>query len=103
MKCLTKVVETYRVANEAEAAKVIEEAKKDPRFTLVKYEAVHKEKKAKGEIIDEWVRVTLYKAFNEEAAPDSYIEINYTKEEGYFPEPVDNNETENDNVIVGEF
>lgn len=103
MKYLTKVVETYRVANEAEAAKVIEEAKKDPRFVLVKYEAIHKEKKSKGEIIDEWVRVTLHKTFNDEATPDSYIEINYTKEEGYFPEPVNNNETENDNVIVGEF
>ena len=53
MKYLTKIVETYRVANEAEAAKTIEEAKHDPRFTLSKYEAIHKEKKSKGEIIDE--------------------------------------------------
>lgn len=92
MKYLTKTVETYRVANEAEAAKTIEEAKTDPRFTLIKYEAVHKEKKAKGEVIDEWVRVTLHKAFNEEAEPDSYIDVQYNKEEGYFPEPIEKDE-----------
>lgn len=91
MKYLTKTVETYRVANEAEAAKIIEEAKTDNRFSLIKYEAVHKEKKSKGEVIDEWVRVTLHKAFNEEAEPDSYIDIQYNKEEGFFPEPVNNN------------
>ena len=40
MKYLIKSVETYRVATEAEAAQVIEEAKKDTRFALVKYESV---------------------------------------------------------------
>lgn len=88
MKYLTKTVETYRIADEAEAAKVIEEAKKDPRFVLAKYEAVHKEKKAKGEVIDEWIRVTLHKVFNTEAEPDSYVEISYKKEDGFFPEPI---------------
>ena len=94
MKYLTKTVETYRVADEAEAAKVIDEAKQDKRFALVKYEAVRKEKKSKGEVIDEWVRVTLYKAFNSEAEPDSYVEINYKKEDGFFPEPVKDEEEE---------
>lgn len=94
MKYLTKTVETYRVANEAEAAKAIEEAKRDPKFTLAKYEAVHKEKKAKGEVIDEWVRVTLHKVFNTEAEPDSLVEVNYTKEAGFFPDPIDNEEEE---------
>lgn len=88
MKYLTKTVETYRVANEAEAAKVIEEAKADKRFELIKYEAVHKEKKAKGEIIDEWIRVTLHKAFNEETEPEAFINLEYKREEGFFPEPV---------------
>ena len=96
MKYLTKTVETYRVADEAEAAKVIDEAKQDKRFALVKYEAVRKEKKSKGEVIDEWVRVTLHKVFNAEAEPDSYVEISYKKEDGFFPEPVksDNKEEE---------
>ena len=88
MKYLTKTVETYRVATEEEAAKTIEEAKADNRFTLIKYEAIHKEKKAKGEVIDEWIRVTLHKAFNEETEPDSYIDLQYKREPGFFPEPV---------------
>lgn len=87
MKYLTKVVETYRVASENEAAKIIEEAKQDRKFVLVKYEATHKEKKSKGEVIDEWVRVTLYKSFNSESEPDSYVEIKYDKTDGFFPEP----------------
>ena len=98
MKYLTKTVETYRVATEEEAAKVIEEAKQDNRFSLIKYEAVHKEKKAKGEIIDEWIRVTLHKAFNSESEPEAYIDLQYKREAGFFPEPIgtesitDNNE-----------
>lgn len=94
MKYLIKSVETYRVATEAEAAQVIEEAKKDTRFALVKYESVHKEKKAKGEVIDEWCRVTLHKVFNDEVEPDSYVKVNYEKQAGFFPSPVDDDEDE---------
>ena len=92
MKYLTKVVETYRVATEKEAAQVIEDAKKDSRFALVKYESVHKEKKQKGEVVDEWERVTLHKVFNDEKEPDSYVKVDYQKEPGFFPSPVDNEE-----------
>lgn len=99
MKYLTKTVETYRVENEAEAAKVIEEAKQDKRFALIKYEAVHKEKKAKGEVIDEWVRVTLHKTFNDETTPEAYIEVNYDREPGYFPEPIKDEDEDN----IGDF
>ena len=92
MKYLIKSVETYRVATEAEAAQVIEEAKKDSRFALVKYESVHKEKKQKGEIIDEWCRVTLHKVFNDEVEPDSYVKVDYEKEPGFFPTPLTSDE-----------
>lgn len=94
MKYLIKSVETYRVATEAEAAQVIEEAKKDNRFALVKYESVHKEKKAKGEVIDEWCRVTLHKVFNDEVEPDSYVKVDYEKQAGFFPSPIDEDEDE---------
>ena len=99
MKYLTKTVETYRIADEAEAAKVIDEAKKDPRFELAKYEAVHKEKKAKGEVIDEWVRVTLHKAFNSETEPDSTIEIDYKREEGAFPDPISSDDEDEEDMF----
>ena len=94
MKYLIKSVETYRVATEAEAAQVIEEAKRDNRFALVKYESVHKEKKAKGEVIDEWCRVTLHKVFNDEVEPDSYVKVDYEKQAGFFPSPIDEDEDE---------
>ena len=94
MNYLIKSVETYKVANEAAAANMIEKAKKDPRFTLMKYEAIHKEKKVKGEVVDEWIRVTLLKVFNSEAEPDSEIEIDYKKTIGAFPEPVEKEEEE---------
>ena len=96
MKYLTKIVETYRVATEAEAAQIIEEAKKDNRFALVKYESVHKERKAKGEVVDEWERVTLHKVFNDEKEPDSYVKVDYAKEAGFFPEPISYDEEEDE-------
>lgn len=86
---LVKVVETYRADTEAEAKKAIEEAKNDGRFELIKYEATKKEKKAKGEVIDDWTRVVLHKVFNVEAEPTTTIKINYDVQQGAFPEPVE--------------
>ena len=54
MKYLLKTVETYRVATEDEAKKLIEDAKKDRNFTLVKYLSEIREQKSKGEVIDSW-------------------------------------------------
>jgi hypothetical protein len=71
MKYLTKVVETYRVDTEGEAKKLIEDAKNQRAFTLVKYTSEHKERKAKGEIIDEYELVSLTKAFNDVKEPDT--------------------------------
>lgn len=88
---LVKTVETYRVNSEAEVDKIIEEAKKDGRFELIKYEAVKKNKKQKGEIIDEWIRLTLHKGFNEEAEPTSTIDVVYNVSPGAFPDPIDKN------------
>ena len=77
-----------------EKEKLKEYAKKDKRFSLVKYESVHKEKKAKGEVIDEWCRVTLHKVFNDEVEPDSYVKVDYTKEPGFFPSPIEQEDEE---------
>ena len=96
---LIKTVETYRVDTEAEAKRIIEEAKEDSRFELIKYEATKKEKKAKGEVVDSWTRVVLHKAFNTEAEPTTTINISYDIQQGAFPEPI---ETEN-NGYEGDF
>ena len=61
---LCKRTEEFRVNNEAEAQALIDQAKKDPEgegYELISYKMVKKDKKSKGEIIDEWVIVTLVK------------------------------------------
>lgn len=61
---LCKKTEEWKVANEAEAEALIEKAKQDPKqegYELTSYKMVKKNKKSKGEIIDEWVIVTLVK------------------------------------------
>ena len=80
MRYLTSVVETYRLPND-EAVKVfLEELKRDPAFTITKYSSTKKERKEKGDVVDEWVRFTVTKVFNEEKEPDSVITISYNKE-----------------------
>lgn len=87
MKYLLKTVETYRVAIEDEAKKLIEDAKKDRNFTLVKYLSEMREQKSKGEVIDSWYRVTLTKAFTDEKEPDTTVIVNYQSYDGAFPSP----------------
>lgn len=98
MNYLVKAVETYRVANEVEAKKLIEEAKADHNYTLSKYSSEYRSTKAKGEIVDEWYRVTLTKEFNVEKEPDTYVEVSYSTEEGYFPEPITKDDDDEEGV-----
>lgn len=88
MKFLCKTVETYRVGTEDEAKALIEEAKKDRAFTLVKYSSEYRCSKTKGEISDEWYRVTLQKEFNVEKEPDTTVEVEYHAYEGVFPSAI---------------
>ena len=90
MKYLIKTVETYRVANEAEAKQLIESAKSDRSYTLSKYSSEYKCSKAKGEVVDEWYRVILTKDFCNEREPDTTAIVTYTVEQGAFPEPIEN-------------
>lgn len=93
-KYLCQTQEIYRVNSEAEAAKVIDEAKSDKRFTLLKSSTEYKTTKSKGEIIDEYFKVTLVKHFTDLKEPDCSVEVNYSVEQGYFPDPVTTNESE---------
>jgi hypothetical protein len=94
MKYLIKTVETYRVANEAEAKQLIEESKVDRNFTLSKYSSEYKNAKAKGEIVDEWYRVILTKDFTPEKEPDCTTTVAYNVDAGAFPDPVKKTEDE---------
>ena len=77
MKYLTSVVETYRLPNEEAFKLFLEELKKDPTFTVAKYTSQKKERKQKGEIVDEWVRFSVTKLFNDEKEPDREISVLY--------------------------
>lgn len=80
MKYLLAVTEKYRVSSEDEALKFIDEAKNDKSYVLNKYTTQKKEVKQKGEIVDEYVVVSLTKIFNNEKEPTDEIVVSY--EEG---------------------
>ena len=77
MKYLIQVTETYRVDSEEEAKEMIEEAKTDNKFQVLKYTSQYKERKAKGEVIDAWYKLTFTKGFTEEREPELTATINY--------------------------
>ena len=75
MKYLLSTTEIYRADSEAEANQLVETAKAEG--VLIKYTCTHKEKKQKGEVIDNWYRVSLTKAFTDEKEPDRSVTISY--------------------------
>lgn len=83
MRYLTKVVETYRLSSEKEVEEFLKELKSDPRFTVAKYSSTKKEKKSKGEVIDEWIRFEVTKLFNDEAEPVDVINVNYEQKSAF--------------------
>ena len=97
---LCQTQEIYRVGTEEEAAKLIEEAKVDKRFTLLKSSTEYKTVKSKGEVVDEYWKTTLVKHFTDLKEPDCSVSVDYTIEPGYFPDPI---EREDEQDIVGEF
>ena len=81
-KYLVSTVETWRVDTEAEAVKLIEEAKAEyNNYALAKYSRDHKERKSKGEVIDEWYKVSLTKIINDEKDPFSNTKVWYGERE----------------------
>ena len=79
-KYLVSTTETYRIDTESEATKAIEEAKQDNSYTLGKYTNEHKERKLKGEVVDEYWKLTLTKIFNDIKEPDNIIKVDYEVE-----------------------
>ena len=76
-KYLITTTETYRVDSEEQVEAILEEAKNDSSYTLVKYSSTYKERKAQGEVVDYWYRLTLTKAFTDEKEPDRDVQITY--------------------------
>ena len=76
-KYLIKTTEEHRADTEAEAAELIDAAKSDGRYVLSKFSSVHKEKKQKGEIVDDYFIVTLVKVFDDAKEPCGEATVEY--------------------------
>lgn len=74
---LLSVTEVYRADSDTSAQQIIDDAKADKRYYLSKSSTIKKERKQKGEIVDEWYRVTLTKIFDDEKEPCGEAEISY--------------------------
>lgn len=81
MKYLIQTTEVYRVETEPEAVALIEQAKQEKMFTLTKYTTEYKEVKAKGEVVEDYYKVTLTKVINDIKEPTSYVTAIYTESE----------------------
>ena len=77
---LISTTEVYRVDSEAECAEIIDAAKRNPQFELKKYTSVKKERKPKGEVIDEWYNLSLTKVFDDEKEPIGSVKVSYDTE-----------------------
>lgn len=78
---LIKVTEQYRCDTEAEAEALINEAKENKQYTVIKTSSEMKTTKAKGEVVDEWRRVLITKEFTSEKEPSEQIVISYEEDE----------------------
>ena len=81
MKYLIETTEIYRVETEDEAKTVVEQAKRNS--TVVKYNCTYKEKKAKGEVVDSWYRVSITKRWDDEKEPSGSTTVSYGVASGW--------------------
>lgn len=79
---LIKTTEVYRCDTENEANELIKEAKKSNLYTVSKSSSEIRTTKAKGEVVDEWRRVTITKVFNDEKEPFGNIYVSYDTTRG---------------------
>ena len=76
-KYLIQTTEVYRADSETEAQEIIGAAKAAAEYTLTKYSSEKKEVKAKGEVIDEFYKITLAKTFTDIKEPDVQADVIY--------------------------
>ena len=80
MKFLISTTEVYRVGTQGEVDQMIEEAKQDNNFVLIKYSTEVKEVKEKKEVVDTYYKVTLVKSFTDIKEPEFQTKITYEVE-----------------------
>ena len=76
-KYLIQTTEIYRADSETEAQEIISAAKAAEEYTLTKYSSEKKEVKAKGELVDEYYKISLTKAFTDIKDPGIQVDIIY--------------------------
>jgi hypothetical protein len=76
-KYLIQTTEVYRADSETEAQEIISAAKAAEEYTLTKYSSEKKEVKAKGELVDEYYKISLTKAFTDIKDPGIQVDIIY--------------------------
>lgn len=74
---LIQTTEIYRADNEVEAQEIIGAAKAAAEYTLTKYSSEKKEVKAKGEVVDEYYKISLTKAFTDIKEPEVQVDVIY--------------------------
>ena len=77
MKYLINTTEVYRVDTIEAVEALNEEVKSDGRYEVASFTYKAKNKKLKGEIIDEWYQVTVKKVFNDEKDPITSVAVRY--------------------------
>ena len=87
---LIKTTEVYRCDSEQEAKNLIEEAKQSSLYTVTKSSSEIRTLKQKGEIVDEWRRVTITKSFNDEKEPYGQVYVTYDQTRGEKVEDYEN-------------
>lgn len=80
MNYLISTTEIYRIPTEKEVNDFIRECQNDPRYILGKYSSEYKVTKVKGEIVDEYYKVTVTKEFTDLKEPEALFKVDY--EEG---------------------
>ena len=78
-KHLIKVTEVYRTDTENEALQLIEDSKNSDQYELTRYATQKKQRKIKGEVVDEWTNVSLTKVFDDEKEPSGSTTIEYNQ------------------------
>lgn len=82
-KFLVKATEVYRCDSESEANELIKDAKASNYCTVIKSSSEIRTTKLKGEIVDEWRRVTITKFFTSEKEPEEDVHVVYMTEDEY--------------------
>ena len=77
MKHLIYTTEVYRVDKMEAVDELREEVEADGRYAVSSFTYKAKNKKEKGEIVDEWYQVSVKKIFNDEKDPESSIDVYY--------------------------